>query len=201
VNGSAQEIMLVRHPQTEMNAAGRYIGRSDSPWTEEGHQQVAWLAGVVANWQPETIFSSPLGRALETACAVAPSGITVTTLEDLQEIDFGQAEGHTYAELAELGIRLDYTSGGAVAPGGEHGKDFLTRIGGVASHIAQDGSRAVVLTHGGVLRHLLVTWLGLPMTSAWRFAVPNAGIAVLRLADDAGVLEGLVSPSLHLLAP
>lgn len=191
----AHEILVMRHPETLANASGHLIGRSDSPISPLGELQTQALAELVAEWQPEIVFSSPLGRTLVTARTIAPAGTSVEVLDDLREIDFGYAEGLTWDEVAEHGIVLDY-SGGPVAPGGEAGVDFAARVERAAARVADGQSRrAAVVTHGGVFRHLLVAWLGLPAEAAWRFEVPNAGMAVVRLHSDRGVLERL-GPSL-----
>lgn len=190
----SRDIMLVRHPQTERNARGCYIGRGDSPLTELGRAQVRWLAEVVGFWEPELVLSSPLGRAFETARTLTPEGVELRADEDLQEADFGEAEGHTWEELQQMGIRLDYTSGGPIAPGGETGAAFGERVLRAATTIEACGCRALVVTHGGVMRQLLTHWLELPDLSAWRFDVPNASVAVVRLCDGSGVLEELSPP-------
>lgn len=192
----SQAIMVVRHPQTVMNAGGRYIGRSDSPLTETGREQLRWLREVAAFWQPELTLSSPLGRAVDTARAISGT-VEVRVLEDLQEIDFGQAEGHTYDELAEMGMEPDYASGGSIAPGGERGDAFVERVERAASAVEESECRVLVMTHGGVMRRLLVRWLNLPGEAAWSFDIPNAAVAMLRVCHGAGVLEQLVSPSLE----
>lgn len=194
MSGTSQEIMLVRHPQTLANCEGRYIGRQDSPISDLGHIQVHWLERVVAAWEPDGVFASPLGRAYSTARAIAPAGVPLQVLDDLQEIDFGDAEGLTYEENEERGIRFDYVSGGPVAPGGESGEAFLARVVRAAQTVEGSGDRSLIVTHGGVMRQLLAHWLGLPVAMAWRFAIPNAAVAILRLAEGVGVLEGLTPP-------
>ncbi|MDO8879893.1 MAG: histidine phosphatase family protein [Coriobacteriia bacterium] len=184
------EILILRHPETLANASGHLIGRSDSPISPLGTVQTAALAELVAEWRPDIVYSSPLGRALDTARTIAPAGTPVEVLDDLKEVDFGYAEGLTWDEVAEHGIVLDY-SGGPVAPGGEAGVDFMARVGRAAARVADGPSRAAVVTHGGVFRHLLVEWLGLPADAAWRFEVPNAGMAVVSLHSTRGVLERL----------
>lgn len=190
----SRDIMIVRHPQTERNAAGCYIGRGDSPLTDLGREQVRWLAAVVGAWEPELVLSSPLGRAFETARALTPEGVELRAVDHLQEVDFGDAEGHTYDELQRMGIRLDYTSGGPIAPNGETGDSFGERVLKAASVIEECRCRTLVVTHGGIMRHLLAHWLELPDLAAWRFDVPNASVAVLRLCDGSGVLEELSPP-------
>lgn len=187
-------IMLVRHPQTVANAELRYIGRSDSPVTSVGEQQAAWVAGVVRTWGSGTVFSSPLGRALELARTLTPHGSEVQVLADLAEIDFGEAEGYTHEELAARGITFDYLTGGPIAPAGESGLDFDERVMRAANLLEEAGERVVVVSHGGVLRRLLTHLLHLPVEAAWRFAFPNAAAAVVRRSDGFAVLESLTPP-------
>lgn len=187
-------IILVRHPETLANTESRYIGRMDSPLSPRGERQVAWLAHAVGNLGADAVFSSPLARAHATALAIAPVGVPVRVLDGLQEIDFGEAEGLTYDEIRQRGISLDYTGTGPIAPGGETGPTFDARVRAVAAEIAAGPERSVVVTHGGVVRRLLVTWLGLPSECAWSFGVPNAVTIVVRVADGHGVLTRLTPP-------
>lgn len=186
--------MLIRHPETLANIESRYIGRMDSPISPRGERQTAWLSGVVEHWGADVVFTSPLGRALSTAHAIAPAGVPVRVLDDLGEIDFGVAECLTYAEIQERGIRLDYTGSGEIAPEGETGPAFDTRVRAAAQTIAAGPERSIVVTHGGVVRRLLAVWLGLPVDRSWSVAVPNAVMMVLRIEDGRGVLESLTPP-------
>jgi len=190
----SQEVMIIRHPQTERNAAGCYLGRGDSPLTETGQEQLRWLEQVVAFFEPELTLSSPLGRALDAARTLTPADVELRVLDDLQEADFGEAEGHTYDELQKMGICLDYQSGGPIAPGGETGDEFTARVLRAAATVQECGCRTLVVTHGGVMRRLMVHWLGLPDLAAWSFGVPNGAAAVLRLCDGSAVLDELSPP-------
>ncbi|MBN1192957.1 MAG: histidine phosphatase family protein [Coriobacteriia bacterium] len=187
-------VMLVRHPETEANLVGRYIGRNHSPVTDRGRLQMRWLARAVAEWNPETVLSSPLERTLDAARAVVPAGVPLRVLDDLVEIDFGDAEGYTYAELQERGLELDYTGSGPIAPGGETVAEFEARVVRAAEEIERSGMRVMVMTHGGVLRRLVTHWLDLSVGSGWSLAFPNAAIAVLRFTDEMRVLESLTPP-------
>jgi broad specificity phosphatase PhoE len=186
--------MVIRHPETLANTESRYIGRMDSPISARGERQTAWLGRVLENWGADEVFSSPLGRALSSARSIAPAGVPVHVLEELGEIGFGVAEGLTYDEIRARGICLDYTGSGPIAPEGETGLAFDTRVRAAAEIIAAGPERSVVVTHGGVVRRLLVAWLGLPVDDAWCFAAPNAVVMVLRIEDGRGVLESLTPP-------
>ncbi|KAF0206735.1 MAG: histidine phosphatase family protein [Actinomycetota bacterium] len=199
------EIAIVRHPQTVANVEGRFVGRGDSEITEHGRDQMMALTTAMELWKPTVVFASPLKRALITAQAITSCGIPINVLEDLQEIDFGRAEGLTWNEITALGMKIDYLRNGSadsaddlngpgdgpVAPGGESWTDFEARVRRAAAAIEGAGTRVAIITHGGVFRTLLTHWLGLPMESSWRFSITNATIATLTLTDGAGVLKSL----------
>ncbi|PKQ20833.1 MAG: hypothetical protein CVT66_03080 [Actinobacteria bacterium HGW-Actinobacteria-6] len=207
MSSPATEIVVVRHPETVANIEGRFVGRGDSEITERGRGQIMRLTRFMESWSPLAVYTSPLKRALMTAQAMTACGIPVTVLEDLQEIDFGRAEGLTWNELTALGMSVDYLRNGAataadaaelggpgagpVAPGGETWVDFETRVRRAAATCENGARRIAVVTHGGVFRTLLAHWMGLPMDATWRFSVPNAAIATLHVVDGAGVLTGL----------
>lgn len=68
---SSKKIYFIRHGQSELNAAGRYAGHTETPLTEEGRQQARAAGQLAKKHNIEYIISSPLGRALETAQIVA----------------------------------------------------------------------------------------------------------------------------------
>ncbi|MBN2847595.1 MAG: histidine phosphatase family protein [Coriobacteriia bacterium] len=185
-----RKLLIVRHPQTLANVQGRLVGQSDSPITELGRRQMTALARVVAADEPQIVYTSPLGRALTTARFITPKGTPLEIVEDLKEIDFGDAEGLTWDEMSARGIALDYT-GGPVAPGGEFGSAFDARVGAAARRAAVGPSPAVVVTHGGVFRHLLAALLGITVEEVWRIDIPNAAVATLQTHDGLWVLDRL----------
>jgi len=193
VSERVRHIMLVRHVETMANVEGRLLGRSDAPITARGLRQARWLASRLAGFEPAAVYTSPLERTRTTARAIAPTHRLIE-LEDLLEIDFGPAEGLTFAELAERGLSLNYGATGPVVEGGESAPGFASRVERVAATVADGPGSALVVTHGGVFRRLLTTWLSLPPEAAWRFAAPNGALAVLRLHGENVVLERLEAP-------
>lgn len=188
-----KHVLIVRHPETEANAARRYVGTGDEPYTEAGETQAAKLVLKLRVWAPDAVYSSPLPRALRVAEPAAAPGAPVI-LEGLAEMDFGALEGLTYEEAERAGVPLDHLGGPAapVAPGAEPWDTLAARVSDAGRRIlAAPADRLAVVTHGGVVRVLLVEWLGLPAEAAWRFAVPNACTATLRLDQGFGVLESL----------
>ena len=58
-------LLIVRHPQTDANVDGRFVGRGDTPYTTLGELQRDLLATEIVGWAPDRIVSSPLRRTRE----------------------------------------------------------------------------------------------------------------------------------------
>lgn len=98
-------LFLLRHAESEWNAAGRWQGRADPPLSLRGEQQAALaaerLAVALAGKRVERLFCSPLARALATAQVVgAKLRLVPLTVPGLEELDVGRWSGMSTAEIA-----------------------------------------------------------------------------------------------------
>ena len=96
-------VALIRHGPTAWNEARRIQGHQDQPLSDAGRDEVArWRVPpeiAAFDW-----VSSPLIRAVETARLLgAPAPLA--TDPRLVEMDWGEWEGHTLAELRERHAR------------------------------------------------------------------------------------------------
>jgi probable phosphoglycerate mutase len=131
VNGAPlPPVVLVRHGRTAWNRT-RFLGRRDVPLDEVGRVQAAQAADAVrALLGPlggaVTLWSSPLGRARETAAPVAARlGVPVRLHDDLVELDCGEWEGR---EKAEVGRKVSKLAADEPVPGGESAADAWRRL-------------------------------------------------------------------------
>lgn len=105
--GPVIRALLVRHGQSEWNAAGRWQGQADPPLSPLGRQQAADAADTLAaTTGPDRIgavVASDLARARETAEIVAArlSVGPVALDPGLRERDVGEWSGLTRAEIHE----------------------------------------------------------------------------------------------------
>ncbi len=178
---SDKQILLARHPETEANVAGRWVGRGNAPFTETGLLQVGAIAAELIRFRPEVIYSSPLDRArIPAARAAEALGVEHVIDERLSELHFGAAEGLTFDEAEERGIVFDFKRVDApVAEGGESRREILTRTAAILEEALGAHDRVAVVTHGGVFRSALVHLLELPMHAIWAFHIRNAAISEL----------------------
>ncbi len=149
---SSLELWLVRHGESTYNAEGRYAGWSDPPLTEAGVAMASSLSERLSKIEFDGIWRSDKMRTQQTASLAGFPDASVD--ERLREVDFGEMEGKTYAEVGEeLRHRLrsfqDF-----YAPGGESVAQVRSRVHAFLSELP--AGRHLIFSHGGWIRCVLV---------------------------------------------
>jgi broad specificity phosphatase PhoE len=187
----SRQLILVRHGQTVDNVAGIAQGWNDSALSDVGQTQVHQLAERLAALKPTALYSSPLGRALATAEAVASAtGLPIKQLPELREMNYGGWEGRSFLDVRredELTYKEWIANEEAPCPGGESHADVRRRLEHAFATINSD--RPVVVTHGTAIRIAATTLLDLPTMSARSFAQDNAAMNVFVWRTDHWVLK------------
>src|SRR5208337_1168451 len=79
-------LFLVRHGETRANVKGIEAGPMDYPLTKKGVKDASFLAKTLRETRIDSVYSSPVFRAVETAKILArPHDLKVKTLEELTE--------------------------------------------------------------------------------------------------------------------
>ncbi|WP_039057832.1 histidine phosphatase family protein [Enterobacter sp. Bisph1] len=181
--------LLIRHPQTEWNRAGRLQGRLDSPITPRGLAECDALITAIAasGLKPERVFSSPLGRAQQTALLIAERFHCALQLEAaLQEQDFGEFEGRVLHE-----IRREYPLfaedehfqpplGESLAQAVARVQAFLQRLPTQCTHEA-----VALVSHGQIIQGIIAQLMDNSLANMARYRHPNASYALLDIDGDA----------------
>jgi len=175
-----EKLVLVRHGQTVQNVAGIAQGWNDSELSDAGRDQVLRLAERLAHVKATALYSSPLGRAMSTAQAIAETtGLPITTLDDLREMNYGGWEGRSFLDVRredEETYQRWIADEECPCPGGESHADVRRRLERAFGAI--DSSRPIVVTHGTALRIAVTALLELPIMHARYFAQDNAALNV-----------------------
>lgn len=186
-----KQILLARHPETEANVTGRWVGRGNAPFTKVGLAQVDTVAAEIVAFDADYVWSSPLERALIPATKAADVLDVGREIDDrLVEMDFGAAEGLTIEEAHGRRIEFEFRAvDHPVAEGGESRREIMARTVGAIDALLLLSDRPAVVTHGGIFRSALVHLLGLPLDAIWSFNIRNAQIAVISVGDDWARME------------
>lgn len=164
------KLYVARHGETDWNSEHRMQGWIDIPLNATGLGQAEALAGRLteAGIKPERIYASPLTRARQTAAPVAErAGLTVTLLDGLKEIGFGEWEGLIYNDEIAARDPEIYAAWRAdryrnAAPGGENCRTVIDRLAPAMKRILDDGEGTVLIVmHGAVLKTLYFAVNGL----------------------------------------
>lgn len=188
-------ILLVRHGETEWNAANRVQGQLNPGLSETGRGQAERLVRRLAREPITAIYSSTLARAQETAAPVAhASNLPVRGAPGFQEAGFGEWEGLTTAEIrARYPLQYEDWRRDAIRhrpPGGETIESLLARSMAEMQRVlaAHVGETVLVVAHGGTIRCLVVGLLELTLAVYSRLRVENASITSISVRGAITVL-------------
>jgi probable phosphoglycerate mutase len=176
------ELIFIRHGETQWNIEGRVMGQLDSPLSRRGEKQALAIARRLSRIQIAALYSSDLGRAMQTANAIAnKSNIAVRLDKSLRERNMGVFQGLTReekkAQYAQVWKESKAIGADFIIPGGgESRNQRLARSIEVMNRLADKHPHEtiVVVSHDGILRGFLGHILGLDVSSETRIVRANA---------------------------
>ncbi len=175
-----KRLVFVRHGETEWSATGRHTSRTDVELTPAGEEAARALGRRLEQLgvTPGRRITSPRRRAFDTAVlAGLDDGLEVD--ERLAEVDYGEYEGLTTAEIRR--DRPSWVLWRDGAPAGETLDDAGRRADDLLTSLAPDeGEGDVVLVgHGHFLRVLAARYVGLAPSQARHLGLATASVSVL----------------------
>ena len=180
-----REIWLIRHGETEWSLSGAHTSRTDLPLTPRGKEKAAMIGAESIDRDFALVLTSPLRRARET-CEAAGFGDVAFVDSNLQELDYGDYEGRTTAEIQRE--RPGWSLWRDGCPNGETFEHAAARSESViARALAADGDVAL-FAHGHILRILTACWLGLTPDAARLFALSTASLSTLGYERETRVI-------------
>ncbi len=174
-------------------------GRVDPELTSRGWRQMeASAERADANWTH--LYASPLRRCRDFAHQLAQSRQLALRIEDQwQEIDYGDWDGMPVSEWRRLAasqfrsFREDITA--LAPPNGESFVAFRDRVLQAWEGLPElpDGSHVLIVTHGGVMRVILPSVLGMPLNQSNPLHIPFACLSrILLSVEDGGSRASLL---------
>lgn len=191
------KLLLVRHPAVSV-APQQCYGGSDVPlapgweaWCEQLQVLVDAIAGEVV------CVSSPLSRCLHPARRL---GLDLSVDLRLREMHFGDWEGQLWSDIAVEEIaRWNADLMTQTPPGGESLGDLHARASAFLDAARGcNGDALVAVTHGGPIRCLLASLLGMPVPHLFRLRIDLGSVSCVTLDAGGDVVEFM---NLRLQAP
>jgi len=190
-------LLLIRHGRINLQNEDRYWGSTDIPLSDEGIQQAKQISSRLAGEKITHIYSSALSRSRDTAKITAEvHHKTITVCAELNEFNFGYAEGLTYKEIEKLHPSLAQElacMGEITFPGGESLDKFYVRTQSFLKRLEKHKPRDVIaiFAHAGSLRMLICHLLELEQNFWYKLVIGYASLSIVDTYPRISILSSL----------
>jgi broad specificity phosphatase PhoE len=184
---SSKKIYLIRHGQTDYNLKSIVQGSGvDTDLNDRGQAQARAFYEAYKHIPFDKVYTSALKRSQQSVAAFIASGIPHEALAGLNEISWGNKEGHKITpsedeyyhymlkqwQLGNTTLKID---------NGESPDDVVARMKPAMDHIMrhEDEKTILICMHGRAIRILLCHLLQYPLKSMDMFEHENLCLYVL----------------------
>ena len=193
------KLFLVRNAETLWNQERRLHGNQDSPLTENGKKQSQTLADLLEDEPIDIVYSSDLGRAIDTAKAIVSKHpeVKILNCRELRERSHGIAEGLTqkqvfdeYPKLQQERLKNKFLFKN---PKGESYLDAQERLKPFVEELRQKhfSHNVLIVSHAGISRILIGLFLNLSPEEIMSIDQPHETVYVIENADSNPIVKRL----------
>jgi len=187
------KLILVRHGQTLWNREKRVQGVSDIELSNRGKAQAEKLARSLQHERIETIVSSPLKRAVQTAEAInCYHRLRIELLDELMELDQGDFEGMAFPELmkqhGDFLKRWVADPASVVMPQGESLGELQNRAWGAVERIVEKSKNTLVVSHNFTIMTILCKINNRNLSHVREVHVDTASKTVVNFENGSGTV-------------
>ncbi|KWZ68205.1 histidine phosphatase family protein [Bacillus altitudinis] len=146
-------ICLVRHGETDWNAAKRIQGRTDIPLNDTGKWQAEQTGLYLKDAHWDVVISSPLSRAKETAHLILQHvHAPLVIMDDFIERDYGDAEGMSFEERQKLFPNKQYPNMEPLSALQDRMLEGIEKV-----RATYPDQRVLIVAHGAAIHALLTS--------------------------------------------
>lgn len=187
------ELFLFRHG--EVSHKNCYIGATDVGISDIGEQQLKRQRMLLSPFEFDVIICSPLRRCTQTFSLLERDEKVVLD-HRIREIDFGSWEERRFDDIAEhYPVEMEKWNNepeNFIFPDGEAIIDFRKRVIDFCDYLRTlSVSKVLIISHGGVIRHMICYLLNLPLENYLYFKVEYGHLTTIELFSEGGVLTAL----------
>lgn len=191
------KLILVRHGQTDWNKNRMTQGQSDTELNKTGVFQAKKVAVALKKESISFCYYSPLKRAKTTADIIADYlNIESKANESLIELNFGLWEGMTLDQIS-VSFQQEFNNWSyfphkVVIPQGENMEDALRRSKEfIDASVVNNHGNILVVSHGLLIKTLILAALNLELKDLQKFRVDNASINIIEFKGERRYLSKL----------
>ncbi len=191
--GTAPIALLVRHAHTHASDL-QLAGRTPSiHLSERGTMELLRVRDQLVTVPLEAVYSGPLARARETAEPLAVDhGLSVDIEDDLNEVDFGDWTGATFAALASDPRWQAFNAhrSAASVPNGERPANVQRRAVMLLTRLAARHPHGIIalVSHAEVIRSAILWFAGRSLDDFHQVSIDTASVTAILMSPTPRVL-------------
>lgn len=190
------KLFITRHGETVWNIEKRLQGWKDSSLTESGVQNAIALGKALTTTVFESVYSSPSERTIHTAkLIIGDQDIPFYLEQKLREINMGDWEGRTHAEVAESETDSFHSFWNTphlyITKKGESFLEVQHRAVKAINEIktAHQSGNILLVTHTVVIKCLLAYFKNLPLEKLWEPPfIHDTSLTVIEIGEENKIL-------------
>ena len=186
----ANTFYIVRHGQTNWNILGKTQGHGNSDLTPKGENQALELSKAIKEYPIDYIYSSDLGRAVQTAEIIGSTiGVDIIQTPSLREMGFGDWEGllieeikKDHAETYETWRNQPHLVN---IPNGETLHIIKDRVDAFIKELNEkyDNKHILLVSHSVTVRVMLLSFLNSGVENIYRIKQDNTALNIVEYRD------------------
>ena len=183
-------LYLIRHGHTDWNRERRVMGRDPIPLNEQGRETVRRLASALENEKISIIYTSTVGRAMETARILSETwDCEIIEEPRLNESPYERWIGKTYKELEDdpefqryvrKPTEANFSTEEGMVDIQRRGLDAIGRI--VSENRAQ---KVAAVSHSDVIKPIVAHYLEMNLDAMHRMGIANASATLINFREAA----------------
>lgn len=170
-------------------------GAKNSNLTTKGIEEAKLLGKSLKNTNFDMIYSSPLGRTIETMKHIkGDRNIPIKYMDELKEMNFGDLEGKIVSEAekeyGDLVYKLWKNPANYDNPKGENYDELFIRVRKALDNIISknDYDRVMVVTHGVIIAVLFALIEGREIKDIWnKPVVKNTSVSIFKVDGNRSI--------------
>ncbi len=191
---SEKILYMIRHGHLVNSNEGILNGQSDTPLSKEGFKETIMWKKILKNEQIDLVLSSDLKRTFLPASKYSRIfKCPHMSFKELREISAGRWELKKVSELIEKEkeefFKRTQNPVKVPFPEGENLLQLQKRVKRcIDSFLKSNNFRKILYVgHGGVIRVLILTYLGIPLKNFFKIEIDHGSLTVLRFFYDGNV--------------
>jgi probable phosphoglycerate mutase len=182
-------VYLIRHGLNDWTGKRLIGGTPGVHLNATGRQQAVAVAAALRKLPIESIYSSPLERAMETAEPLSQLlNLPIQPHEGLKEVNFGDWQGFTTQRMKrqKLFKTVQEKPSEVQFPGGESFAEAQARVISTLREITSNGEHPKALacfSHADVIRLAIAGLIGLPLDAFQSLNAETGSISVIAMGS------------------